>query len=65
MKESPTSPVRPLASRLTADFAFYDQNGSHLWRSWREGEIVTDVDAIKFLESHSAPVEKIELKDPQ
>lgn len=47
--------------RLTGDFAFYDDRGSHLWREWPEGAIVTDQSEIDFLTARGAPVEKIEI----
>jgi hypothetical protein len=46
--------------RLTERFVFYDpDHGSHLFREWPEGEIVTDPDEIKLLEGRGAPVERI------
>jgi hypothetical protein len=47
--------------RLTARFVFYDPDrGSHLFREWPEGAIVTDSEDIKLLEARGAPVERIE-----
>ena len=46
--------------RLTARFAFYDERGSHLWREWPAGAIITDRDEIKLLEAQGAPVERID-----
>ena len=48
--------------RLTGRYVFYDpDHGSHLFREWPEGEIVTDPDEIKLLEGRGAPVERISL----
>ena len=51
------------AIRLTERHAFYDEHGSHLWREWPEGAVVTDLDAIKLLEARGAPFEIIEPGD--
>ena len=51
--------MKPYHLRLTSAFAFYDQDGSRLWRSWSEGQIVTDGGDIKLLEARGAPVERI------
>jgi hypothetical protein len=48
--------------RLTERFAFYDEHGSHLWRDWPEGAIVTDPHDIELLTARGAPVERIEMK---
>ena len=46
--------------RLTERFVFYDpDHGSYLFREWPEGAIVTDQTEIELLESHAAPVERI------
>ena len=51
--------------RLTGRFVFYDpEHGSHLFRDWPEGAIVTDSDEIKLLEAHGAPVERIDAVSP-
>jgi hypothetical protein len=47
--------------RLIERYVFYDpDHGSHLFREWPEGAIVTDPDEIKLLEWRGALVEKIE-----
>jgi hypothetical protein len=47
--------------RLLADFVSYDPDrGEHLWREFPKDKIVVDRDTIEFLESHNAPVEKID-----
>jgi hypothetical protein len=47
--------------RLTERYVFYDpDHGSHLFREWPEGAIVTDQTEIELLEARSAPVERIE-----
>lgn len=45
--------------RLIERHVFYDIDGSHLWREWPQGAIVTDPDEIKLLEARGAPVERI------
>jgi hypothetical protein len=55
-----TESVKRYRLRLTGHFVFYDpDHGSHLFREWHEGEIVTDRSEIKLLESRAAPVERI------
>jgi hypothetical protein len=46
--------------RFTRDFEFFDQDGSHLWRSWRAGAIVTDPKEIEWLIARTAPLERLE-----
>jgi hypothetical protein len=54
--------TKPYHLRLTERFVFYDpDHGSHLFREWPEGAIVTDQTEIELLESRGAPVERIEL----
>jgi hypothetical protein len=48
--------------RLTSRFAFYDEHGTHLWREWPEGAIVSDPAEIETLMARKAPVERIEMK---
>ena len=50
--------------RLTARYAFYDAERSHLFWDWAAGSIVTDPSAIAILEAHGAPVERIEELSP-
>jgi hypothetical protein len=64
---SPEAPVKESADtkpryhlHLTARFAFYDEKGTHMWREWPAGAIVTDPNDIALLEARGAPVEKIE-----
>ena len=45
--------------RLISDHAIYDIAGSNLWREWRKGAVITDQTEIELLESHAAPVERI------
>jgi hypothetical protein len=46
--------------RLTGHYVFYDpEHGSYLFREWAEGAIITDQTEIELLESHAAPVERI------
>jgi hypothetical protein len=48
--------------RLTERFFFYDpEHGAHVSRQWLKGAVVTDPDAIAFLEQHGAEVERIPL----
>jgi hypothetical protein len=46
--------------RFTRDFEFFDQDGSHLWRSWRAGTVITDIKEIEWLTARGAPVERID-----
>jgi hypothetical protein len=50
---------KPYSIRLTSRFAFYDEKGSHLWREWPEGAVVTDPDDIELLEARGAPTDLI------
>jgi hypothetical protein len=50
----------PYHLRLTSHYAFYDEHGSHLWREWPEGAIITDPRDIEILTARDAPVERIE-----
>jgi hypothetical protein len=52
--------IKPNSLRLTSRFAFYDEHGSHLWRDWPEGAVVTDPRDIKLLTARGAPFEIIE-----
>jgi hypothetical protein len=55
-----TESVQRYALRLTARYFFYDpDHGVHVSRQFAAGAIVTDPDAIRFLEDHDAPVERI------
>jgi hypothetical protein len=50
------------ALRLRARFVDYaPDNGRILWREFPKDKIVTNQADIEFLESHNAPVEKIEI----
>jgi len=52
--------TKPYHLRLTGHYVFYDpERGSYLFREWHEGAIVTDQTEIELLESHAAPVERI------
>jgi hypothetical protein len=46
--------------RVARDFAFYDERGSHIWRSWRSGNEVTDPKDIALLTARDVPLEIIE-----
>jgi hypothetical protein len=61
MTES-TQMVKPAyAVRLLARFVDYAPDaGRILWREWPAGKIVINPDEIAFLESHGAPVERID-----
>jgi hypothetical protein len=49
------------ALRLLARFVDYAPDaGQHLWREFPKDKIVTNQTDIEFLESHGAPVERIE-----
>jgi hypothetical protein len=52
--------------RLRERFVIYaPDRGEHLWREFSPGQIVTDSDTIKLLESRGAPVERISLNPEQ
>jgi hypothetical protein len=51
---------KPYRLRLMTRFGFYDEHGSHMWREWPEGAVVTDQRDIKLLETRDAPIEIIE-----
>jgi hypothetical protein len=44
--------------RFTKDFQFFDHDGSHMWRSYRAGEAVSDEKEIAWLVAIGAPVEE-------
>jgi hypothetical protein len=46
--------------RMTEKFVHYDINGTHVWREFPKGSIISDPDTIRFLESVRAPVERID-----
>jgi hypothetical protein len=56
MTESDTKP-RP-GLRLITDFQFFDHDGSHMWRSYRAGDAVSDEKEIAWLVAIGAPVEE-------
>jgi hypothetical protein len=45
--------------RFTKDFEFFDCDGTRLYRTWREGAIVSDPKEIQWLIARTAPVERI------
>jgi hypothetical protein len=45
-----------LGLRFTRDFSFYDEHGTHLWRSYRAGDVVSDEKEIHWLVGIAAPV---------
>jgi hypothetical protein len=49
--------------RVARDFAFYDERGSHIWRSWRSGDEVTDPKDITLLIERDVPLEIIEQEE--
>ena len=54
-----TESVKRYHLRLIERHVFYDIAGSNLWREWRKGAVITDQTEIELLESHAAPVERI------
>jgi hypothetical protein len=48
--------------RLKERVAFYDERGSHLWREWPEGAVVTDPSEIELLEARGASFERIAIE---
>jgi hypothetical protein len=51
--------------RMTSDYEFFEYDGTHLYRRWAAGQIVTDDADIKLLEGHVAPVERIPFSPEQ
>ncbi len=48
--------------RLTSRFTVYVESGSHVFRDWAAGAIISDPNEIAFLESRDdAPIERIEI----
>ena len=46
--------------RFVKDFEFFDCDGTRLYRTWREGAVVSDPKEIEWLIARTAPVERIE-----
>ena len=56
MTEADTKP-RP-GLRLITDFQFFDHDGSHMWRSYRAGDVVDDPAEMQWLTKIGAPVQE-------
>lgn len=55
------NPKRRPSLRLTKDFEFFDQDGSHLWRTYRASTVVADPKEMEWLTKIGAPVELISI----
>jgi hypothetical protein len=69
LEKAATDTARAYHLKLLERFVIHapDARGVYRWNEWQEGRIVDDQDAIKLLEAHNAPCERIEInpKRPQ
>ena len=54
-----TAPAIVAADALLAQPPMIIRHRYRLWREWRKGAVITDQTEIELLESHAAPVERI------